>query len=66
MSMFKPEYIPRTLLSLILFALGSSLLIFANSPPPYSIWGIIIAGLLIGAGVLVLLILSDKPIRQTG
>jgi len=53
MSMIKPEFIPRILLSLILFALGSSLLIFANAPPPYSIWGIIIAGLLIGAGVLV-------------
>jgi len=66
MSMFKPEFIPRILLSLILFALGSSLLIFANPPPPYSIWGIMIAGILIGAGVLVLLIPSDKPIRQTG
>jgi len=64
--MFKPEFIPRILLSLILFALGSSLLILANPPPPYSTWGIIIAVLLIGAGVLVSLIPSDKPIRQTG
>jgi len=66
MWMFKPEFIPRILLRLILFALGSSLLILANPPPHYSTWGIIIAVLLIGAGVLVLLIPSDKPIRQTG
>jgi hypothetical protein len=65
-SMLKPEFIPRLLLSLILFGLGSALLIFANPPPPYSIWGIIIVGVLIGAGVLVLLIPSDKQIRKTG
>jgi len=66
MSMFKPVFIPRILLSLILFGLGSLLLIFANPPPPYSIWEIVIVWLLIGAGVLVLLIPSDKPTRQTG
>jgi len=78
--MLKPEFIPRILLSLILFGLGSSLLIFANPgclcplelagqpqpPPTYPIWEITIAGLLISAGALVLLIPSDKPIRQTG
>src|SRR5438445_219466 len=56
MSMFKPEFIPRILLSLILFGLGSSLLIFGNPgclcplelvgqphPPPaiYPIWKIL-------------------------
>ncbi len=80
MPMFKPEYIPRILLSLILFCLGSSLLIFANTgcpcpvelagqphpPPTYPIWEIVIVALLIGAGVLVLLIPSDKPLRRTG
>ena len=79
--MLKPEFIPRILLSLILFGLGSSLLIFANPgclcplelagqphppPPAYPIWEITIVGLLTGAGVLVLLIPSDKPMRQTG
>jgi len=81
MSMFKPEFIPRMLLSLILFGLGSSLLIFGNPgclcplelvgqphPPPaiYPILEIVIVVLLITAGVFVLLIPSDRPIRQTG
>jgi hypothetical protein len=78
--MVKPEFIPRILLSLILFGLGSSLLIFGNPgclcplepagqphpPPTYPIWEIGIVALLIGAGVLVLLIPSDKPLSQTG
>ncbi|OLE90281.1 MAG: hypothetical protein AUF79_10735 [Crenarchaeota archaeon 13_1_20CM_2_51_8] len=81
MSMFKPEFIPRILLSLILFGLGSALLIFGNPgclcplelvgqphPPPtiYPILQIVIVVLLISAGVFVLLIPSGRPIRQTG
>ena len=81
MSMLKPEFIPRILLSLILFGLGSSLLIFGNpgclcplalagqpNPPPaiYPIWEIVIVVLLISAGVFVLLIPTGRPIRQTG
>jgi len=78
MRMFKPEFIPRILLSLILFGLGTSFLLFAApgcacpevtlgqpvSPSPiYPVWELTLAVLLIGAGIFVLVLPSDKPIR---
>src|SRR2546426_3156559 len=71
MRMFKPEFIPRILLSLILFGLGTSFLLFAApgcacpevtlgqpvSPSPiYPVWELTLAVLLIGAGIFVLVL----------
>src|SRR5438093_5865796 len=76
----KPEFIPRIMLSLILFSLGSSLLLFATPscictlvmvgqplppPPVYPVWEFMLVVSLIGAGILVLVLPSDKPVRRT-
>ena len=80
MRTLKPEFIPRILLSLILFSLGSSFLLFAPPsclcplvivgqplppPPVYPVWELMLVVSLIGAGILVLVLPSDKPIRRT-
>jgi len=80
MRMLKPEFIPRILPSLILFSLGSLFLLFAAPscicplllvgqplppPPVYPIWELMLVVLLIGAGILVIVLPSDKPIRRT-
>ncbi|OLD13426.1 hypothetical protein AUF78_09460 [archaeon 13_1_20CM_2_51_12] len=81
---FEPDYIPRILLSMIFFGLGSSLQLATLAapsclcplmivgqpspplqPPTYLIWGIMIALLLIGAGIIVLVLPRDKPTKRT-
>src|SRR5213083_3768432 len=76
--MLKPEFIPRILLSLILFSLGSLFLLFAAPscicplllvgqllppPPVYPVWQLMLVVSLIGAGIMVLVLPSDKPRR---
>src|SRR5881398_2135394 len=80
MRMLKPEFIPRILLSLILFSLGSLFLLFPAPscicplllvgqplppPPVYPVWELKLVVSLIGAGILVLVLPSDRPIRRT-
>jgi len=80
MRMLKPEFIPRILLSLILFSLGSLFLLFAAPscicplllvgqplppPPVYPVWELMLVVSLIGAGIMVLVLPSDRPIKRT-
>ena len=78
--MLKPEFIPRILLSLILFSLASLFLLFAAPscicplllvgqplppPPVYPVWELMLVVSLIGAGIMVLVLPSDRPIKRT-
>src|SRR5436305_15277690 len=80
MRMLKPEFIPRILLSLILFSLGSLFLLFSAPscicplllveqplppPPVYPVWELMLVVSLIGAGIMVLVLPSDRPVRRT-